>query len=472
MLAAGFQYTGDSDTARCEHCGLEAFNWTAEMNPFSIHSVESPHCSYVRSMKSSSLLVVRESFLSSTIVGQNTSISDEQENSFKRRKIDLKSRLNNLFEPDSLQQYRRHSFDDWPHHGILSSGYMIQAGFISCATGDQSVCPYCDLICEQWTPYVDNPSEVHKTLSPACLYVIEKLRLAEPPPIINGSTSSVTASVSNPIHASNNTHSPLLSTFARPVVQNQNRSANHTLVTSTPACPVDKSLSIEELIQANTTSMVDQSDVNKFCCKDLLEHWDPDDDSKVEDDRWFPHWANGKQLYGNELYRKIQKTTRKHQQLRAHLKRENEKVNPDVTKNTNPNPNSRQLFMSSKRLLSIVRRCWQRQSQGRHERSVCYGDLLIARFIQQKQTELRENIIIPSAKMKQISEEAIKRHQKIDGQRQISVESCVVCLVEERRLACMPCGHLTTCVPCGHSLISCPLCRREIEKLVSIRVNV
>ncbi|CAF3093473.1 unnamed protein product [Rotaria sp. Silwood2] len=345
MLAAGFQYTGDSDTARCEHCGLEAFNWTAEMNPFSIHSVESPHCSYVRSMKSSSLLVVRESFLSSTIVGQNTSISDEQENSFKRRKIDLKSRLNNLFEPDSLQQYRRHSFDDWPHHGILSSGYMIQAGFISCATGDQSVCPYCDLICEQWTPYVDNPSEVHKTLSPACLYVIEKLRLAEPPPIINGSTSSVTASVSNPIHASNNTHSPLLSTFARPVVQNQNRSANHTLVTSTPACPVDKSLSIEELIQANTTSMVDQSDVNKFCCKDLLEHWDPDDDSKVEDDRWFPHWANGKQLYGNELYRKIQKTTRKHQQLRAHLKRENEKVNPDVTKNTNPNPNSRQLFI-------------------------------------------------------------------------------------------------------------------------------
>ncbi|CAF1228770.1 unnamed protein product [Rotaria sordida] len=106
MSAAGFQYTGDRDTARCKHCGLEAFNWTADMNPFTIHSEQSPHWSYVRSMKPSSLSVVLESSSSSTTTDQNTLISDEQENHPQPRKIDLKSRLTNLFEPDSLQQCR------------------------------------------------------------------------------------------------------------------------------------------------------------------------------------------------------------------------------------------------------------------------------------------------------------------------------------------------------------------------------
>ena len=47
---------------------------------------------------------------------------------------------------------------------------------------------------------------------------------------------------------------------------------------------------------------------------------------------------------------------------------------------------------------------------------------------------------------------------------------CVLCLTEEKRLACIPCGHLATCVPCGHSLRSCPICRREIEAFVRIYV--
>jgi hypothetical protein len=45
---------------------------------------------------------------------------------------------------------------------------------------------------------------------------------------------------------------------------------------------------------------------------------------------------------------------------------------------------------------------------------------------------------------------------------------CVLCLTEEKRLACIPCGHLATCVPCGHSLRTCPICRREIDAFVRI----
>ena len=47
---------------------------------------------------------------------------------------------------------------------------------------------------------------------------------------------------------------------------------------------------------------------------------------------------------------------------------------------------------------------------------------------------------------------------------------CVLCFTEEKRLACIPCGHLATCVPCSHSLRSCPICRREIEAFVRIYI--
>jgi hypothetical protein len=47
---------------------------------------------------------------------------------------------------------------------------------------------------------------------------------------------------------------------------------------------------------------------------------------------------------------------------------------------------------------------------------------------------------------------------------------CVICYQDEKRLACIPCGHLTTCVPCSHSLRTCPICRREIEAFVRIYI--
>jgi hypothetical protein len=48
--------------------------------------------------------------------------------------------------------------------------------------------------------------------------------------------------------------------------------------------------------------------------------------------------------------------------------------------------------------------------------------------------------------------------------------ACVLCLSEEKRLACIPCGHLATCVPCGHSLRSCPICRCEIDAFVRVYI--
>jgi hypothetical protein len=47
---------------------------------------------------------------------------------------------------------------------------------------------------------------------------------------------------------------------------------------------------------------------------------------------------------------------------------------------------------------------------------------------------------------------------------------CVLCLTEEKQLACIPCGHLATCVPCGDSLQACPICRRKIDAFIRVYV--
>jgi hypothetical protein len=148
------------------------------------------------------------------------------------------------------------------------------------------------------------------------------------------------------------------------------------------------------------------------------------------------------------------------------------------------------------------------------------SDLLMACTILQKQIQhidgKKENIVIPSVAMKQIREreqaaslstnssnsndvetstslsESIsdsasstsaaemqekEEHNKVqkgnvsgqnEGKNSSPTNPCVLCLEEEKRLACIPCGHLATCVPCGHSLRSCPICRRGIDAFVRI----
>ncbi|CAF5168966.1 unnamed protein product [Rotaria magnacalcarata] len=51
-----------------------------------------------------------------------------------------------------------------------------------------------------------------------------------------------------------------------------------------------------------------------------------------------------------------------------------------------------------------------------------------------------------------------------------SKNTCALCMTEEKSLACIPCGHLSTCVACGHSVRSCPICRQKIEAYVRVYI--
>ncbi|CAF1230151.1 unnamed protein product [Rotaria magnacalcarata] len=182
--------------------------------------------------------------------------------------------------------------------------------------------------------------------------------------------------------------------------------------------------------------------------------------------------------------------------------------------------------------LSIIKRCWEDQLRLKHDDFVSESDLYMACLILQKQIEhingITENIVIPSIKMKQIREQInVHMHEQTapvpnpaqttvtemttssesstneSVSSEPSVESisksaasstkietktteqtaiiedrnqstpsnpCVLCLTEEKRLACIPCGHMAACVACGHSLRSCPICQQKIEAFIRIYV--
>ena len=45
---------------------------------------------------------------------------------------------------------------------------------------------------------------------------------------------------------------------------------------------------------------------------------------------------------------------------------------------------------------------------------------------------------------------------------------CKICMVNERNISFLPCGHLITCERCSYSLKKCPCCRKLIEGQLKI----
>jgi hypothetical protein len=323
LLAAGFKYTGNGDTARCNDCGLEAANWTENMDPFTLHLEQKPDCPFIHSTVTSSRSDLLSSTCSSTTAIRNTLISDKQEDHFKRQKIETNNSehsSNTLFEIDLLKQVRRRTFSHWPPRTIPSSAQMIEAGFFNCNVGDRVICIYCNLICQQWTPHTDDPCEVHKTLSPNCIYV--KAKLIRPSAssiiIINESLTKLTFSNYSP--AVNN-HDPLRSNeIVFPVPCNPTYAESPKRHASFAKWPHENLPSVDDLVRAGFFYTGTKTIVTCFYCNGSLQNWGPNDNPMIEHARWFPHCAYAKQLCGDEMYRKIQESKRAQQGMFEHYK--------------------------------------------------------------------------------------------------------------------------------------------------------
>ncbi|CAF3720685.1 unnamed protein product [Rotaria sp. Silwood1] len=434
MAAAGFKYIGDGDTARCKDCGLEVSNWTLDMNPFTIHSKCQPDCSFVRSTVPTLSSDVLASSMSSTTGTRNASVSTAEENTSKRQTIEtlgFRSVSNTLCESDSLQQVRRRTFSHWPHHTVPSSAQMIEAGFFNCNVGDRVICIYCNLICQQWTPHIDDPCELHKILSPNCIYVKTRLMRPIPLPIIIVNESSLTTTTGIASSISNNLSSLRPSDIVYRASCNPAYSEIPKRHASFATWPNEDLPSVDHLVRAGFFFTGAKTIVTCFYCNGSLQNWGSNDNPMIEHARWFPYCAYARQLCGEELYHKIQESKRI-QQERARASELREKTASNNLVHINATANSGQLLIPdentlsrlvaarldlsmSQRLLdqnfklSIIKRCWEDQLRIKRDDFVSDCELYVACLILRKQIEhidgKKENIVIPSIKMKQIREQ-------------------------------------------------------------------
>ena len=331
MQAAGFYYT-DESTVRCDKCDLllSVSDWTREIQPFAIHAEKRPDCSYVLSMRGSIPieksvpvfpLAATTSPGSTSATGvRSASVSNELENPSKRQKVDSNNQpcpTNNLCEAKQLENVRKRTFSHWPHRTVPSKAQMIEAGFFNCNVGDRVICIYCNLICQQWTPHTDDPCEVHKVISPQCIYVKAKLLRRETGTIlIVNDTRTETNSESRPAGTNSQQEfrgQGLVNTAACNPAYTEipRRFASFATWSSENLPPVD------DLVRAGFFYTGTKTIVTCFYCNGSLQNWGPNDNPTIEHARWFPHCAYAKQLCGDVLYRKIQESKRAQQGLCA-----------------------------------------------------------------------------------------------------------------------------------------------------------
>ncbi|CAF0949907.1 unnamed protein product [Adineta ricciae] len=406
MRAAGFSYTGNADTARCDTCALEVSNWTLNMKPFTIHAQRSPKCEFVRSRQPSDITTL--SPIHATIQCTSSSPSHDEDRPSKRQKIDppLASMCSNTWvETETLKEIRRRTFSHWPKRSSPSVEHMIEAGFFSCNIGDRVICIYCNIICQQWMQYTDDPREVHRILSPQC-------------PFVRFISSHHLPSLSNNDDPCEPKSGMLEGASHRAYAHPKDRHASFK-EWSTERLP-----SVDDLVNAGFFYSGMGSLVTCFYCNGSLQNWGPADNPKVEHARWFPHCAYAKHVCGKEFYQKVQDAVRRNEKSKARSKfGVQETTTATAPVNTSSEtldsgvlerlvaarldlPYSRRLLDQNFRL-SIIKRCWEDQLLFKGDDFHTETDLFVACMILQKQIEIiagkAENIIVPSERLKKLS---------------------------------------------------------------------
>ncbi|CAF3410412.1 unnamed protein product [Rotaria sp. Silwood1] len=472
MLSAGFYYINNGDTVRCDACGLEVSGWTLDMKPFTIHAQRSPTCDFVRSVLPDQIMSV-----SSTMnLLSTTSASTDDEKPSKRQKIEATQQISEpcrLVEIDTLKQIRKRTFSHWPHRTSPSSAQMIEAGFFGCNVGDRVICLYCNCIFQQWTPHTDDPCEVHKTLSPKRPYVIAMLKRQPTGSIL------IINEFSNNSHSltSNNTDAFRCNEIVYTAACHTNYIEIPRRHASFDTWPKENLPSVDDLVRAGFFYTGTKTIVTCFYCNGSLQNWGANDNPTIEHARWFPHCAYAKQLCGPELHRKIQESKRIQQDddftddcdvlvACIILQKQIERIDGKKENIIVPSVAMNKIREAEQ---AAIRACEQGASSSTSVNTTVDTDVEMSTSSESIRNEVNKpELTIVDQQTKNQKSSAVDPASQSQTDDSSLSDRCVLCLTEEKRLACIPCGHLTTCVPCGHSLRSCPICRREIEAFVRI----
>jgi hypothetical protein len=337
-----------------------------------------------------------------------------------------------LNELESIHQARVRTLSHWSHF-TPSSESMASSGWFGCNVNDRVICIYCNTICHEWTMN-DDPAEVHTRLAPQCPFVLSMSPIENSLKIINDNLNKKI----EPSHPT--------------MAQISNRQTTFSNIKWSENSP-----SIEDFVRAGFFSSGIENTVTCFYCNGSLHKWGANDNPMIEHARWFPHCIYAKHLCGDQLYGKIQISKKR---LLTETKIDKDELSRLVAARLDLPIVQR---LRSEYQLAVIKRCIEDQLKIKNDDFVSDIDLTMACLILQKQIDhikgCKDKIIVPSENQQlQISTEPSKQ----------SLGECLVCLTEEKQLACMPCGHLCACVPCGYSLRSCPICRQDIQSFMRI----
>ncbi|CAF1387990.1 unnamed protein product [Rotaria sp. Silwood1] len=411
-----------------------------------------------------------------------------------------------LSQNETPEQVQRRTFSHSPHSPEFID-QLCKAGFYYCNVRDRVICLSCGLVCEQWISHVDDPCETHRILSPNCTCVQSKLKPSgpsPPPPVINTNLSptvNVAPFSQNILPSPNSLHHHGIVPKSS---QNPEYSEIPKRLSSFDNWPSENLPSVDDLVQAGFFYTGKKTIVTCFYCNGSFQSFGPKDNPMIEHARWFPHCAYARQLCGDDLYRRVQESQRPRQEgPKANEWREN---NSESRSDTNTLTNNRLLLIPNDDILSrlvtarlnlpisqrlinenftlpIVKRCWEDQLRIKEARSRealakawASKNVITSTSVNTSNYQCHIEAAATGTSSSKSVHHATLQPTAIATEPEGSPDNpmpsnlCVLCFTEEKRLACIPCGHLATCVPCGHLLRLCPICRCDIKAFARIYI--
>ncbi|CAF1499042.1 unnamed protein product [Didymodactylos carnosus] len=240
---------------------------------------------------------IHQDQITKRIVKRKQEYEDDTKNSRKLPATGIPA-LRIFRELPTMNQTRKRTYSHW-RLKLPTRSQMIESGFFSCNVGDRVICIYCNVICQQWIA-TDDPSEIHKLLSPDCSFV--KSNLVSP-------ISSTRAVLNETSNVAANVEIVLTQACNQQFVGIPQRQASYA------TWPQDIPLpSVDDIVRAGFFYSGKKTIVTCFYCNGSLQNWAEKDNPMIEHARWFPQCPYARQLCGNDLYQKIQQSERIAQQ--------------------------------------------------------------------------------------------------------------------------------------------------------------
>ncbi|XP_022691753.1 baculoviral IAP repeat-containing protein 7-B-like isoform X2 [Varroa jacobsoni] len=424
VARAGFYYLGNGLETACPVCKLEVSDWAFNDVAFTKHRDRSPQCPFV--LKQSSTIVP-------------------------------------LDERMKLPEQRLLTFERWPKRDV-DPQRLVNAGFYYLNEGDKVRCAWCKGVIEQWQA-TDVPFEEHARNFSCCPFILNPPAYACRGEDEVGHRNMYSFSGA-PANQNLCSDIALLKGVIRHVGPKQPHmvSQGSRMATFTENnWPQTVNVSPEDLVEAGFFFLGMHDYTKCFHCDGGLCNWETGDDPWVEHARWFPECQFVQLSKGGAFIAECQQRHEKlvngavaqaelqafsevepggtgsDSNLPLHLRTELEEImqSPVVKFYLEKGVPKQVIRMTVKKYMLDNERGFRDLDEITHVlgQVLSFGNKKTAPANEKEQrnpAEIPENVL------------------------------CRVCMVQERGVVFLPCGHLATCPSCAASVTECVMCRTPI----------